>query len=47
MTGTPTVLVGRTDGNLQNVLTPQQIAANQSPTLAETEQALDAALAHS
>jgi len=47
VTGTPTVLVGRTSGNLQNVLTPQQIAANQSPTLAETEQALDAALAHS
>ena len=47
VTGTPTVLVGRTGGNLQNVLTPQQIAANQSPTLAETEQALDAALAHS
>ena len=47
VTGTPTVLVGRTGSNLQNVLTPQQIAANQSPTLAETEQALDAALAHS
>jgi protein-disulfide isomerase len=46
VTGTPTVLVGRTGSTLQNVLTPQQIAALQSPTLPETMQALDQALAN-
>jgi protein-disulfide isomerase len=46
VTGTPTVLVGPANGPLRNVLTPAQIAANQSPTLQETERALDAALAH-
>jgi protein-disulfide isomerase len=45
VTGTPTVLVGHTGSTLQNVLTPQQIAALQSPNLQETEHALDAALA--
>jgi protein-disulfide isomerase len=45
--GTPTVLVGRTGGTLHNVLTAAQIAALQSPTLPETEQALDAAIANS
>jgi protein-disulfide isomerase len=47
ITGTPTVLVGRVNGPLHNVLTPAQIAANQSPTLQDTEHALDAALANS
>jgi protein-disulfide isomerase len=43
--GTPTVLIGRTGSTLNNVLTPQQIAQNQSPNLQETEQSLNRALA--
>ena len=47
VTGTPSILVGRTNGPLQNVQTPAEIAAIRSPTLSETEQALDAAIANS
>jgi protein-disulfide isomerase len=43
--GTPTIFVGHTGGQLQNVQTPQEIADLRAPTLQETEQALDAALA--
>ena len=43
--GTPSIFVGHTGGQLQNVQTPQEIAALRAPTLQETEQALDAALA--
>jgi len=42
--GTPTILIGRTGSTLRNVLTSQQQAANDAPTLQETEQALNAAL---
>jgi len=42
--GTPSIFVGHTDGQLQNVQTPQEIADLRAPTLQETEQALDAAL---
>jgi protein-disulfide isomerase len=44
--GTPTIFVGHTGGQLQNVQTPQEIADLRAPTLQETEQALDAALAN-
>lgn len=47
ITGTPSILVGPTHGTLQNVQTPGEIAALQAPTLQETEQALDAAIANS
>jgi protein-disulfide isomerase len=47
VTGTPTILVGRTNGPLLNVQTAAEIAALQAPTLPETEQALDAAIANS
>jgi protein-disulfide isomerase len=47
ITGTPSILVGPPHGALQNVQTPGEIAALQAPTLQETEQALDAALANS
>jgi protein-disulfide isomerase len=47
ITGTPSILVGPPNGPLQNVQTPAEIAALQAPTLQETEQALDARLAHS
>jgi protein-disulfide isomerase len=45
--GTPTIFVGRTGGALHNVQSPQEIADLRAPTLQETEQALDAALANS
>jgi protein-disulfide isomerase len=44
VTGTPTVLVGRTGTALRNVLTAQQISQNDSPNLQETEAAFNAAL---
>lgn len=47
ITGTPSILVGPPHGNLQNVQTPAEISALQAPTLQETEQALDAAIANS
>lgn len=47
VTGTPSILVGPPNGPLQNVQTPAEIAALQAPTLQETEQALDAAIANS
>ena len=47
VTGTPSILVGKPHGTLQNVQTPGEIAALQAPTLQETEQALDAAIANS
>jgi protein-disulfide isomerase len=44
VSGTPSIFVGHTGGQLQNVQTPQEIADIRAPTLQETEQALDAAL---
>jgi protein-disulfide isomerase len=45
--GTPSIFVGRPGGSLQNVQTPQEISDNRAPTLQETEQAIDAAIANS
>jgi protein-disulfide isomerase len=44
--GTPTIFVGRIGQKLLNVQTPQEIADLRAPTLQETEQALDAAIAN-
>jgi protein-disulfide isomerase len=44
--GTPTIFVGKVGGQLSNVQTPQEIANLLAPTLQETEQALDAAIAN-
>ncbi len=46
VTGTPTIFVGRTGGQLQNVQSPAEIHALRAPTLEETQQALDAAIAN-
>jgi len=43
--GTPTILVGHVNRTLRNVETPAEIDALQAPTLPETEQAINAALA--
>jgi protein-disulfide isomerase len=43
--GTPTIFVGPPNGSLHNVETQAEVAAGQAPTLPETEQAIDAALA--
>jgi protein-disulfide isomerase len=45
VTGTPTVLVGRNEASLRNVLTPAQQAALEPPDLNETERAINQALA--
>ena len=42
VSGTPTILVGTTGGPLHDI-----VAANAAPTLQDTEQALDAAIANS
>ncbi len=42
--GTPTIFVGPFNGPLRNVQTPGEIAANDAPTLQDTEQALNSAL---
>jgi protein-disulfide isomerase len=42
--GTPTIFIGCVNGALHNVLTPQQVAANQAPDGPETEQAINSAL---
>jgi protein-disulfide isomerase len=44
--GTPTIFVGKPGGQLSNVQTPQEISNLLAPTLQETEQALDAAIAN-
>jgi protein-disulfide isomerase len=46
VTGTPTIFVGPTGGKLLNVQTPQEIQLLRAPTLQETMQALDAAIAN-
>jgi len=45
--GTPTIFVGRPNGQLQNVQTPGEIARNLAPTLQETEQHINSVLATS
>jgi protein-disulfide isomerase len=47
VSGTPSIFVGKVGGSLSNVQTPQEIANLLAPTLQETEQALDAAIANS
>jgi protein-disulfide isomerase len=45
--GTPTIFVGRANGQLSNVQTSSELAQNRAPTLQETEQHINSILATS